>query len=48
LSSGDLLDAFGLPIAADTEFLTLAAGFEFQVLDEGITAAINAFTALVP
>ena len=48
LSSGDLLDAFGLPIAADTEFLTLAAGFEFQVLDEGITAAINAISALIP
>jgi hypothetical protein len=32
LSSGDLLDALGLPVAADTALVTLAAGFEFDVI----------------
>ena len=35
---GDLLDAFGLPIAADTALVTLAAGFEVEVLQNTISA----------
>jgi hypothetical protein len=42
------LDAIGLPLAADTGALTLAAGFEFEVVDQAITAAINDITALIP
>ncbi|MGC1803777.1 MAG: PE-PPE domain-containing protein [Mycobacterium sp.] len=32
LSTGDLLDAVGLPVAADTALVTLAAGFEYDVI----------------
>ncbi len=32
LATGDLVDAFGLPLAANTALDTLAAGFEFEVL----------------
>jgi PE-PPE domain len=42
------LDAIGLPIAADTALVTLAAGFEFSVVDSAITGAISAITALIP
>jgi PE-PPE domain len=41
LASGDLLDAIGLPIAADTALNTLAAGFEYDV----ITSALSSITA---
>jgi hypothetical protein len=37
LSNGDLLDAIGLPIAADTAMGTLAAGFAFEVIDHAVT-----------
>jgi PE-PPE domain len=41
LSNGDLLDAIGLPIAADTALNTLAAGFEYDI----ITGALSSITA---
>ncbi len=41
LASGDLLDALGLPIAADTALNTLAAGFEYDI----ITSALSSITA---
>jgi hypothetical protein len=37
LQNGDLLDAFGLPIAANTALYTLAAGFEVQILSNAAT-----------
>ncbi len=46
LASGDLLDAIGLPFAADTALLTLAAGFEVTVLQDAATAITNAFSGL--
>ncbi len=43
------LDAIGLPIAADTGLLTLAAGIEFDLAEAAITSAINDITgALIP
>jgi hypothetical protein len=42
------IDAIGLPIAANTGLLTVAAGFEFEILDQGITAAINDISAVIP
>ncbi len=38
LATGDLVDAFGLPVAANTALDTLAAGFEFEVLDNAASA----------
>ena len=32
LANGDYIDAFGLPFAADTALVTLAAGFEVEVM----------------
>jgi PE-PPE domain len=46
LSSGDVLDAFGLPIAADTALVTLAAGFEVSVLQDAATQITDAFSGL--
>jgi hypothetical protein len=48
LSSGDLLDAVGLPLAANTGLLTLEAGLEFLFVDQAITAVTNDITALIP
>ncbi len=42
------LDAIGLPLAADTGLLTVAAGFEFELVDGAITAVINDITTLIP
>jgi hypothetical protein len=42
LQAGNLLDAVGLPLAADTAIGTLAAGFEYEV----VNSAISAITAL--
>lgn len=41
LASGDLLNAIGLPMAATTGLVTMAAGFEFEVL----TSAFNSIQA---
>ncbi len=38
------LDAVGLPLAADTALITLAAGFEYQFVDQAITAIISDLT----
>jgi hypothetical protein len=46
LTAGDLLDAVGLPIAADTALTTLAAGFEVTVLQDAATQIADAFSGL--
>jgi PE-PPE domain len=46
LSSGDILDAFGLPIAANTALDTLVAGFEVDALETAATQISDAFSGL--
>jgi PE-PPE domain len=46
LSTGDLLDAFGLPIAADTALNTLAAGFAYEVITNAISQISADFSGL--
>ncbi len=46
LASGNILDALGLPLAADTALITLAAGFEYTVLDSAATTITDAFSGL--
>jgi hypothetical protein len=46
LSNGDLLDALGLPIAADTGMGTLFAGFAFAVVDHAATQIAADFSGL--
>jgi hypothetical protein len=46
LSSGDLLDALGLPIAANTGLDTLFAGFGFAVIDNAATQIAADFSGL--
>ena len=46
LSNGDLLDAIGLPIAADTGMGTLFAGFALAVVDHAITQISDDFSGL--
>ena len=46
LSSGDILDAFGLPIAADIALVTLDAGYEVDVLESAATQISDAFSGL--
>lgn len=46
LQSGDLLDAFGLPFAANTAIYTLAAGFEVQLITNTISEINAAFAGL--
>ncbi|HEU0191348.1 MAG TPA: PE-PPE domain-containing protein [Mycobacterium sp.] len=42
----DPLNAIGLPIAADVALLTMAAGFEFELVDGAVTAAVNEIAGL--
>jgi hypothetical protein len=44
LATGDLADAFGLPVAANTAIGTLAAGFEYEI----ISTALGQITADFP
>jgi hypothetical protein len=46
LSNGDLVDALGLPIAADTGMGTLFAGFAVAVVDHAITQISGDFSGL--
>src|SRR5271155_3818799 len=46
LSNGDLLDALGLPIAADTGLGTLFAGFAVAVIDHAVTQISADFSGL--
>jgi hypothetical protein len=46
LATGDLTDAIGLPIAADTALNTLAAGFEFDVISSAISSITADFSGL--
>jgi hypothetical protein len=46
LSTGDLLDAFGLPVAADTALGTLAAGFEVEVISNAASQIAADFGGL--
>jgi hypothetical protein len=46
IATGDLSDAFGLPIAADTALFTLAGGFEFEVIQSAAAQIQDAFSGL--
>jgi PE-PPE domain len=46
LSNGDLLDAIGLPIAADTGMGTLFAGFAVAVIDHAVNQIVGDFSGL--
>ena len=46
IATGDLSDAFGLPIAADTALFTLAGGFELEVLESAASQIQAAFAGL--
>jgi hypothetical protein len=46
LSNGDLLDALGLPLAANTAMDTLAAGFAFEVINHAISQISADFSGL--
>jgi hypothetical protein len=46
LSSGDVIDALGLPIAATTAIGTLAAGFEVDILTTAFSQAAADFSGL--
>lgn len=46
LANGDFADAFGLPFAADTALLTLAGGFEVEVIQGAVTQIQDAFSGL--
>jgi PE-PPE domain len=46
LSTGDFVDALGLPIAATTGIGTLAAGFEFSILSDALSQAAADFSGL--
>jgi hypothetical protein len=46
LSNGDLLDALGLPLAANTGMDTLFAGFAFAVIDNAATQIAADFSGL--
>ena len=46
LSTGDLTDALGLPVAATTMIGTLAAGFEFEILSTAFSQAAADFSGL--
>lgn len=48
LQAGDLVDAVGLPIAADTGLATLAGGFEFTVVSSAAQTIADGLTALIP
>jgi hypothetical protein len=37
IATGDLTDALGLPVAADTALNTLAAGFEYDIISNGLS-----------
>ena len=43
-NGGGLLDALGLPLAADTALVTLAAGFEVDVIQNTIAEIASAFS----
>jgi PE-PPE domain len=46
IGNGDLADAFGLPLAADTALLTLAGGFEVEVIQSAASEISAAFSGL--
>ncbi|MBV8181277.1 MAG: PE-PPE domain-containing protein [Mycobacterium sp.] len=46
LSNGDIVDAFGLPIAATTAIGTLAAGFEVSILSDAFSQIAADFSGL--
>ena len=46
LSDGDLLDALGLPLAANTRMDTLFAGFALAVIDHAATQIAGDFSGL--
>ena len=47
LATGNLIDAIGLPIAADTALNTLAAGFEYDVISSALSSIEADFSGLL-
>ena len=47
LQAGDLLDAIGLPIAADTALVTFSAGLEVEIIMNALTAISADFAGLL-
>ncbi|MGF2944082.1 PE-PPE domain-containing protein [Mycobacterium sp. Lab-001] len=48
LAENNLLDAVGLPLAADTALFTLAGGFEYEVLVSAAASIIGDLGSLIP
>jgi len=48
LAEGNLLDAVGLPFAANTALLTLAGGFEYSVIASAAGEIIGDLSSLIP
>jgi hypothetical protein len=46
LATGDITDALGLPIAADTALNTLAAGFAYEVISNAASQISADFSGL--
>jgi PE-PPE domain len=46
LQTGDLVDALGLPLAANTAIDTLAAGFEYEILSDAASSISATLSAL--
>jgi len=46
IATGDFADAFGLPVAADTALVTLAGGFELEVIQGAVAQIQDAFSGL--
>src|SRR6202012_3939632 len=46
IATGDLTDAFGLPIAADTALNTLAPGFSYEVVSTALSQITADFSGL--
>jgi hypothetical protein len=46
IANGDLVDALGLPIAANTALFTLAGGFEVEVLQNAVSEITAAFSGI--
>lgn len=42
------VDAIGLPLAADTGLLTAAAGIEFALTQQAVTAVIHGLASILP
>jgi hypothetical protein len=46
LATGDLIDALGLPVAADTALVTWSAGNEFQIILSAVSQIAADFASI--